>query len=146
MPCEIPQGCPQAYDETDKQDHKEEIWWALLILPQVARRQRASVPTAMICGGFMPTPESEAGADTLPHSSMTVAHTRHCYQSQVGWGMLQVHPTCNGERSGAQGVLGAQSCVDSHGHGAEALNSVELAPGKTKCLTVSKEKQYLIPS
>lgn len=110
LSCEIPQGCPQANDGPGKQDQEEEIWRAFLPLPMVARSQKASVPTAMICKGFTPTPKSRAGADTLPPCSMTGAHTGHCCQSQVGWGMLQVHPTCGGERSAAQGVLGAQSC------------------------------------
>lgn len=148
LPCEIPQGCPQANDGPGKQDQEEEIWRAFLPLPMVARSQKASVPTAMICKGFTPTPKSRAGADTLPPCSMTGAHTGHCCQSQVGWGMLQVHPTCGGERGVRhKGCWVRRAATESHGHGAgEALNSVEPALGKIKCLTISKEKQHLMKS
>lgn len=141
LPCEVPQGCPQAYDGPDKKDHEEEIWWAFLSLPKVARSQRASVLVALICRGFTEQPLNPELvlmpcliAAQLWSTLGTVVRTRWAGRR------CRFTPCIMGRGVGHKVYWVCRDATESHGHGAgETVNSVEPAPGKTKCLKVSRK-------
>ena len=93
------------------------------------------------------TLKPRAGAGTLPHSS-TGRWSMPGAAGRAGWAgwCCGVVPHVVRRGAGTRGPLGVQSCTGTHGHACQhrALCLLEPALGKTKHLTVPKEKQHLI--